>query len=189
MNDTRNGIVKQYIIKRNKKTALFILAFICLITLLTGCGKWTQRFYSDKHLAKIAQKTLYEKYNEDFEVRNIYQQVWTEFYAVCSPVKDDTVVFEARLFKDGRLIYDYYLEEIIVDEIRDEVSKCLDGLWGDYYIDGIVSHISNMKEQNKEISLKSYVEFTYDMAQKGLYNYRNTYSSVIICDALSCDRL
>ena len=100
-----------------KRRIISLLLILSLLSItLTGCGKWMQRFYSDKHLEKIAKKALYEKYNEEFEVRNIYQQVWTEFYAVCSPVKDETVVFEARFYKDGRLIYDYYMDETIRDE-------------------------------------------------------------------------
>ena len=156
-----------------------VIVFIFSMTLLVGCGEWTQRFYSDKHLEKIAKKSLYEKYDEEFEVRNIYQQVWTEFYAVCSPTKDDSVVFEANLFKDGRIIYDRYLDEIINDEIRDEVSKCLDGLWDDYYIDGFSLYAFKLNERDKEYSLNSYVDLTYELAKEDERDY-GTYAGVVI---------
>ena len=53
--------------------------------------------------------------------------MWTEFYAVCSPVKDDTVVFEASLFKDGHLIYDHYMDETsLMERLNEKISKVLE---------------------------------------------------------------
>ncbi|MCR5234949.1 MAG: hypothetical protein K6E53_13745 [Lachnospiraceae bacterium] len=171
--------VSEDVMKRRSFISV-VIVFIFSMTLLVGCGEWTQRFYSDKHLEKIAKKSLYEKYNEEFEVRNIYQQVWSEFYAVCAPVKDDTVVFEARLFKDGRIINDCYMDEEIEDEIRDEVSKCLDTLWDDYYIEGVASYIFKLTERKKDFSLKSYIDLTYEMADENMYDYLDTYSAIVI---------
>ena len=139
-----------------------------------------QRFYSDKHLEKIAKKALYEKYNEEFEVKKIYQQVRTDFFAVCSPVKDDTVVFEARLYKNGELIYDHYLDETIEDEIRDKVGKCFANLWNDYYVYGKSSYAFKLNERNKEYSLGSYVDLTYELAEEDGDNDPNPYATVVI---------
>ncbi|MBQ7587579.1 MAG: hypothetical protein IJT37_06080 [Lachnospiraceae bacterium] len=125
--------VSEDVMKRRSFISV-VIVFIFSMTLLVGCGEWTQYFYSKAHCEKIAKKCLKEYFGEEFEIKGIYSQYWKQFYAYCSPVRDKDIIFEAKFSRSGYIIYDYYLEGVIAKQIEERLYNTLNSIWEDVYI-------------------------------------------------------
>ncbi len=113
-----------------KRRIISLLLILSLLSItLTGCGEWVQYFYSEAHCERIAKKCLKEYFGEDFVVKGMYSQYWKQFNAYCSPVRDESIIFEAKFSKSGYLIYEHYLEGIISKQIEDVLHEHIDSIW------------------------------------------------------------
>ena len=65
--------VSEDVMKRRSFISV-VIVFIFSMTLLVGCGEWTQYFYSKARCEKIAKKCLKEYFGEEFIIRGIYSE-------------------------------------------------------------------------------------------------------------------
>ena len=108
-----------------QKLAKFLM-IIVILPILTGC------IFINKE--ETAKKALKEKYQEEFEISEIFDQKLGEssYRVQANPVSDSTLNFRASVeFKDHALS-DNYVERIICHKINTQVEKNLNGLPGDY---------------------------------------------------------
>lgn len=104
---------------------------------LTGCNEWKNYFHTEASLSRVAEKSLEEKYNEEFIIHDVWDKSQGTFFAVCSPKADEEIVFELVAWKDGSgLCHDEYEQAILANYIGEEIkakvlktySSCLVGV-------------------------------------------------------------
>ena len=55
--------------KKCKIGILLILLMLCVS--LTGCNEWKNYFHTEASLSRVAEKSLEEKYNEEFIIHDV----------------------------------------------------------------------------------------------------------------------
>lgn len=144
-----------------KKTLIAVLAVI-LAVVLTGCTNWVQAFYSKSHLMRIAKEALHEKYGGEYEVRRIYSDHWSQFYATVATVDEEEIIFTAAILKSGKIYKDDYLENILGKQAKDILYPKMNAMWPDAYVKCKVIFNRNYKDEignnYKSVTLKQLIE-------------------------------
>jgi len=139
---------------RVKWLTLMVLSVFLMIG-VTGCMN-ESKMISRKDWPETAEKLLQEKYGESFKVVSIGNSYGTgtdlTFTVYCHPVKDETVLFEAEIYKSGQGIEDDYLTSLMSVMIEKELMTILKA----YSLD--VMAIVNIKD---ELSSESQLPTTF----------------------------
>lgn len=162
---------------RRMKVSLLIVA---MLISTTGCGIKSVRL-------RTAKKALEEKYNETFEVSEVYDDNgrYPQFTAIARSVSRPWIPIRASVANDGSYIEDNYLSKIIGERIADTLKENIGELDGKYYI--YVSALSgNRGLSNTLISIADYV--AYNPKNKftiSLYYAPEHYDADLVYDKLS----
>ncbi len=100
-----------------------------LSMVLTGCNVVTER-----KMKTMTEKALEEKYNEKFECIQVYgQNPSGASNAICYPVNDRALMFDATIYPDGTLGYDCYPNSIAAKYFSNEFDDALRDIWGRHF--------------------------------------------------------
>lgn len=107
--------------------AILVLAFALT---MTGCVYWDG--LSKSGAREFVEKTLEEKYGEEFEVKQMYLKAgsWntaSDLMADCSPKSNEDIVFSTQTLAVGkeRVMRDTYIPTIIRSEMLDIINSVL----------------------------------------------------------------
>lgn len=113
-----------------------VSVLLLLILLLTGCSSEVKNYvHTDIGLKNEAENALQEKYDEAFVIKAVWTESQTTFHAICAPTKDESIVFEAEIYKDGRGVYDdEYIQALVADQIEDRMQNKVGNIFEDCYV-------------------------------------------------------
>lgn len=117
---------------KKKRFAMLAVMLLTIIScmLMTGCGSGKAK--TESQMKRVAEKTLQEKYGEEFEIHYVWSRDASIFYATCSPKSNLDVVFEAQVYKDGSgLFEDEYLQGLVSRQISDRFEAKLQEVFGE----------------------------------------------------------
>ncbi|MDE7251317.1 MAG: hypothetical protein K2O32_00020 [Acetatifactor sp.] len=119
--------------------------------------------YTEGSGIEMAKKALQEKYGEEFIIHDVYSKSPSDFWAECSPVSNEEVVFKAAIWKDGSgMVYDDYVPGILAREIEKEIEgelqKYYDSVFVKVYQSGGWTVHSAEVDSMKDMSLEEYVK-------------------------------
>ncbi|MCM1090896.1 MAG: hypothetical protein NC092_07330 [Butyrivibrio sp.] len=119
--------------------------------------------YTEESGIKMAKKALQEKYGEEFIIHDVYSKSPSDFFADCSPVANEDVVFLAAIWKDGSgVVYDDYIPGIVAreleKELEDELKKYYDSVFVKvYHSGGSVVHSAEV-DSMQGMTMEEYVK-------------------------------
>lgn len=112
-----------------KKILSILLSCAFLATLaicLTGC----KGMVTEKQLKSMTEKALKEKYGEEFECIQVFGHNQSgSANAICYPVNDKTLMFDATIYSDGTLGYDCYPNSIAARYLSKAFDDALGDVW------------------------------------------------------------
>lgn len=122
-----------------KKIFAGILVLVFALT-MSGCVYWDG--LSKSEAREFVEKTLEEKYGEEFVVKQMYLKSgsWdtaSDLMADCSPKSDENIVFSTQTLAIGkeRVMRDTYIPSIIRSEILDIINSVLSEYSIQYVVD------------------------------------------------------
>ncbi|MDE7251316.1 MAG: hypothetical protein K2O32_00015 [Acetatifactor sp.] len=138
---------------------LIILSFIFLPKFLNGPGR---RLFPEGKIA-MTKRVLREKYGEEFIVHDVYSKASHEYFADCSPVSNEEIVFQAAVWKDGSgVVYDEYIQNIVAREIEkgieEELQKYYDSVFVKVYITGGVDVLYGEVKSAQDVTMEEYIK-------------------------------
>lgn len=147
---------------------LIILLFIFLPKFLNGPVRKLRASLSSE---AMAAELLREKYGEEFIVHSVWSKSPSDFYADCSPVSNEEVVFQAVLWKDGSGIeYDEYLQGVISRKFSDRFQEELGQIFDDCYVYTSILYDARVEFDNvPETTIEQYVEKYREVHGEGGY--------------------
>ena len=116
--------------------------------------------YTEESGIQMAKKALQEKYGEEFIIHDVYSKSQSDFFANCSPLANEKVVFQAVLWKDGRGIeYDEYIQGLIEWKISERFQEELKQIYDDCYVYTFIPYAAKVKFDNvPDTTIEQYVE-------------------------------
>lgn len=159
-------------------SALLLCTFLlALTTSLTGC----KGIVTEGKMRSMVEKALEEKYKEEFKCISILpnKNFSGSYTGVCYPVDDRELMFESRIYTDGRWDLDYYPTSIAAREL----SKLFDDAVGDilgthftysYTNRGIHDDETAQRIINNEFTLEYYLKHSNEVNSENSMqvNYR-----------------
>lgn len=141
-----------------------LLSILFLVYLDEPIRDIKEFMYTEEAGIEMAEKALQKKYGEEFIIHDVYSKSPGEFWAECSPVSNEEVVFQAAIWKDGSgVVYDEYIPSIVAKELENEI----EGELQKYYDSVFVKvHASGMwgpfleVDSVRDMSLKEYVKMS-----------------------------
>ena len=138
---------------RIRKILTVGVVMMAMLMAETACGSKGDR-------TQIAKEALESKYNEEFEVTEVYDNNdrWEAFNAIAYSETNPEILVYARVENDGSYVADNYLSKIMGAKIADVVDGNMGGLLGAGYI--YVSSLSeDMGISDLSISISDYAQF------------------------------
>ena len=138
---------------RIRKILTVGVVMMAMLMAETACGSKGDR-------TQIAKEALESKYNEEFEVTEVYDNNdrWEAFNAIAYSETNPEILVYARVENDGSYVADNYLSKIMGAKIADVVDGNMGGLLGASYI--YVSSLSeDMGISALSISISDYAQF------------------------------
>ncbi|MCM1090894.1 MAG: hypothetical protein NC413_08600 [Muribaculum sp.] len=116
--------------------------------------------YTEARGIKMAKKALQEKYGEEFIIHDVWSKASHEFYADCSPVSNEEIVFQAVFWNDGRGIeYDEYIQGVISWKISERFQQELEQIYDDCYVHTFISYAAAVEFDNvPDTTIEQYAE-------------------------------
>ena len=133
-----------------------VSVLLLLSLLLTGCsGNVKNYVHTDSSLKREAADALEEKYDEKFEIKEVWNRGQTMFYATCSPEANPEIVFEAEVYKDGRGWYsDNYIQALVARKIEERMEAKVNEVFGECHVEaafyGGRPTIDDLRERTSE---------------------------------------
>ncbi len=116
-----------------KKIFAGILVLVFALT-MSGCVYWDG--LSESEAREFVEKTLEEKYGEEFVVKQMYLKAgsWdtaSDLMADCSPKSDENIVFSTQTLAIGkeRVMSDNYIQNVV----RKQLKQIIDNVLAEYY--------------------------------------------------------
>lgn len=124
--------MKEEVKMEKRKKYVSVILILMLILLLTGC----ERIYTKKDMIRYAEKTLEDKYGEEFQVRGeLFNVSGSCFEANVSPVNNPEIIFEVSYnAKGSEYNRDYYIRALIASQYKELAEKELETIPCDYYL-------------------------------------------------------
>lgn len=149
-----------------KKIFAGILVLVFALT-MSGCVYWDG--LSKSEAREFVEKTLEEKYGEEFVVKQMYLKAgsWdtaSDLMADCSPKSDENIVFSTQTLAIGkeRVMRDTYIQSIVRQEIRNNVEPVLEKYYDRYafevQVKGLYDEYESGIRSAKEATIKNYSE-------------------------------
>lgn len=136
------------------------IAYLFLIcVLMCGCD-YRNYFYTEDSLKKVAEKSLEEKYGEEFVIHRVWERSQEMFFADCSPKDNPEVIFTADINKNGDgIVADGYAQGVIKKEVDNLLKDDFNELFGDCYTRPYISNYYNVPEflNAKDITIQEYI--------------------------------
>lgn len=131
-------------------------------------------------MKSMIEKALKEKYKEEFEcIRILPNQNFSGSYTgVCYPVNDRELMFESRMYADGRYDLDYYPTSIVARELSKLFDDALGNIWEEHFTyaytnRGIHDNETTQKIINNEFTLNYYLKHSNEVNNNSMQvNYR-----------------
>lgn len=138
--------------KKLKKSGSFLL-IAAAVQLMVGCG------FMANNREEIAKTALQEKYQEEFEITDVFPyKLGQDYYRFQAyPVDDPNLLFRGSVQLEDHSLSDSYVERKVCKKIAEQVDKNLDMLPGYYYL---FTHAMGPQPiaNDKTISIKEYAE-------------------------------
>lgn len=140
-----------------KKIMLFVMAVGILCT--SGCFRIFNT-NSEVDEKETVARLLQEKYEEEFTVHDTWGDVGYSYIAVCSPVAEPGIVFEAIFYigDEGKLYSDEYPQGIVAWELEQLLQPEVQKISEDAYIKAFVFYAETTFTRRVDVSIKSYLE-------------------------------
>lgn len=151
---------------------LISLLFILIPKDHDGLGRELKAFlFTEGSGIRMARKALQEKYGEEFIIHDVWSKSPGEFYADCSPVSNEEVVFQAVFWNDGSGIeYDEYLQGVISRKISDRFQEELGQIFDDCYVYTSIPYTAGVEFDNvPETTIEQYVKRYREERSEGGY--------------------
>ena len=114
-----------------KSKIIVIMLLICVS--LTGCDI-RNYVYTEESLKRVAEKSLKDKYGEEFVIYRTWDRSQEMFFAECSPMDDREVVFETSIKKNGDgVVEDGYAQAGLSNQIHRMISADIEETFPDCY--------------------------------------------------------
>ena len=149
------------------------IAYLFLIcVLMCGCD-YRNYFYTENSLKKVAEKSLEEKYGEEFVVHRVWNKSQTMFFADCSPEDNEEVIFTADIRKNGDgIVADGYAQGVVAKEVDDLLKDDFKKYFGDCYTLAFITNYYNVYKFSdaKNVSIDEYMK-KVDLDDVGYFVY------------------
>lgn len=151
-----------------KKIIAAILVLVFALA-MSGCVYWDG--LSKSEAREFVEKTLEEKYGEEFVVLSIgirSGQYYKELVAECSPESDKDIVFriEANHFSENRTLSDEYIRNIVRKQLKNNIESTLEKYYGEYAVEVNVLGLEPFYDSGINSSKGSVVEQFSDSFKK-----------------------
>ena len=137
-----------------RKKMIACLLIMCV--LLCGCDP-RNYIYTKESLKRVAEKSLQEKYGEEFVIYRVWERSQEMFFADCSPKDNLEVMFTADINKNGDgVVADGYAQGVVAKAVDDVLRDDFKELFGDCYTRPYISNYYNVPEflNAKEITIQ-----------------------------------
>lgn len=130
------------------KKLLALLTLGVMTISLTACG----------NINNVTKELLFEKYNKEFEVKNVQGGGIFSGYtdAIAYPADNEKFPFMVHVDGDKKGLSDNYVSRIICEEMSDIIEKNLEGLKGKVYVHSAMT-IENWILDEPNLTIKEYL--------------------------------
>ncbi|MGN0342087.1 MAG: hypothetical protein ACI4DO_04760 [Roseburia sp.] len=146
---------------KNKKLLGVLVLWAVMVLGVTACGSYRNASTNKKE--ELATQLLHDKYNENFEIRELLREYPLDGYytAVAYPTDNPDILFSVSVNSDGTGIADNYVDKMVSLQLSDELTHNLDGLNGEVVISSFPS-VESVWLSDKNMTLNEYVEEVQD---------------------------
>ena len=130
-----------------KKIIAGILVLVFALT-MSGCVYWDG--LSKSEAREFVEKTLEEKYGEEFVVKQMYLKAgsWdtaSDLMADCSPKSDENIVFSTQTLAIGkeRLMRDDYIQNVVRKQLKQNIDEVLSTYYDNFASEVYVTPLTN----------------------------------------------
>jgi hypothetical protein len=145
-----------------KRVFIFSIAIISLIG-VSGC---MNIFSKTPNRAEIAKKLLKEKYNEEFDIFASGEGYGTltnnTFKVIAAPEGDKSLLFEAKVEKEGAWMTDQYVEALVEGEVKQITSSKISELTDEFFIKVYAAYGGTEINDKKSVSLEKFRSISPD---------------------------
>jgi len=148
-----------------RKNRIQVASVLLLLSLLlTGCsGNVKNYVHTDSSLKREAADALEEKYDEEFVIHDVWTMSQTMFYATCSPEDEQDIVFEAKVYKDGRGVYsDEYIQGAVSKQLESRVQPRVEEVFGECFVKITFAIVEKPLDYYNGVSIEEYFELYED---------------------------
>ena len=142
------------------KVYLYFIIIFFLSFNLSRCD-YRNYFYTEDSLKRVAEKSLEEKYGEEFVVHRAWDRSQTMFFADCSPKDNPEVIFTADIEKNGDgVVDDGYVQGLVAKQVDDILKPEFENFFGYYYtMPYNLSYYNEPTFKNiKDITVEEYID-------------------------------
>ncbi len=149
-----------------RKMRVRVVSVLLLLSLLlTGCsGNVKNYVHTESSLKREAADALEEKYDEEFVIHDVWTMSQTMFYATCSPEDEQDIVFEAKVYKDGRGVYtDEYIQGAVSKQLKEKLQPKFEEVYGECFVKVTFTFVGKSSDYYKDVTIEEFYQ-TYEDA-------------------------